>query len=159
MQLSWHDVQHAVHRVAWQWMYDTRLTGVYGIPTGGCFVALLLAPLLELPLLDAPGPGALVVDDLIDSGNTLRQFEGKYAIDVLFRKPHSPDLDVPSARLVEGWIHFPWEHESAPVDAAVRLLQFIGRSPDEIKREAPLLVASLRNPTGSAALLAITRPR
>ncbi|GAF83972.1 unnamed protein product, partial [marine sediment metagenome] len=104
--------------------------GVYGIPTGGCFVAQELSKLLGCHVLDTPKPGCLVVDDLVDSGKTMKPFvEDGYTCDALFYKPHSPAGYAPGARKTSAWVQFPWEHTAQPEDAVVRLLEFVGEDP------------------------------
>lgn len=107
--------------------------GFYGIPTGGCFVAMELAKHIKAPLLEAPTPKCIVVDDLVDSGKTMDRFKD-YRRVALFRKPHSPKPSETAFTTaeVDGWIKFPWETSAAPEDAVVRLLEFIGENP---KRE------------------------
>jgi Predicted phosphoribosyltransferases len=107
-------------------------------------------------MLDEPQPRSLVVDDLIDSGDTMRPYAEKgYHTDALFHKPHSPHVLAPTSVLVEGWIKFPWEHEAAPIDALVRLLQFCGRPNETLRSEADALLAALVRPHGRATLLGL----
>lgn len=128
--LSWAQINAEVARLA------ARIpshTPVYGVPTGGSVVAALLTRFLHpeyQPVLDAPAPGCVVVDDLVDSGATLLEFMKQgYAVDALFRKPHSPGHIAPEAGLRSGWLHFPWDHTAAPTDAVVRLLEYMGEDP------------------------------
>ncbi len=107
--------------------------GVYGIPTGGCFVAIELSKVLGIPLLDKPDHNTLIVDDLVDSGATMERYREAYCRATLYRKPHTPRLEgmslVHSIREIDGWIKFPWEAEHGPEDAVVRLLEWIGENP------------------------------
>ncbi len=107
------------------------MTDVYGVPSGGAPVAVRVAANLGLPLADTPGPGTLVVDDLVDSGRTLKRYVDQVAgVDALYRKPWSPLELAPHAEELDGWLVFPWEHEGAPEDAVVRLLSYIGEDPN-----------------------------
>lgn len=107
------------------------ITGVYGIPRGGVVPAVLVAQALSVPLLDKPGPGCLVVDDLVDTGATLAPYiKTGHLVDALYRKPYSPPTTAPQAACVDGWLVFPWEaNETGPEDAVRRLLQHIGENP------------------------------
>jgi len=126
--LSWADVAALCDKLAAQ---SSGWTGVYGVPTGGCFPALLLAQRWNIPLLDSPAPGCLVVDDICDSGRTLRPFRAAgNTTEALVRKPASPADLAPGATVVGGWVRFPWEHETGAEDSVVRLLQYIGEDPD-----------------------------
>ncbi|HEY7824397.1 MAG TPA: GTP cyclohydrolase I FolE [Acidimicrobiia bacterium] len=125
--VTWIEANHEAHRLAARWE-GQNITGVYGIPSGGVPVALIVSRLLDLPILEEPEPGCLVVDDLVDSGATFSRFE--QSKDALYRKPWSPSDVAPDASLVDDWISFPWEkNDGAPEDGIVRLLQFVGEDP------------------------------
>jgi len=128
--LSWADVSEAAYDLATRWR-NRRPAAVYGIPTGGAPVAVMVAGALSVPLADKPGPGVLVVDDLIDTGRTLTPYvEAGHLTDVLYRKPWSPAALCPEAEERNTWLRFPWERaDGAPVDAVLRLIQFIGDDP------------------------------
>jgi len=130
--LPWADVQMAAEALADR-TEDLPITGVYGIPRGGTYVAIMVANLLNLNLLEEYEAGCLVVDDLVDSGKTAREFIGLTChFDALFRKPHSP-LDVaPHALGIDSWIVFPWElteESRGPEDSIRRILQHLGEDP------------------------------
>jgi GTP cyclohydrolase I len=126
-EITWNQIYEEAERLAERW--DAQpLSGVYGIPTGGVPVALIVAARLNLPILEHPIDGCLVVDDLVDTGTTLNRLPGNK--DALFRKPWSPPDLAPQATMVDDWLGFPWEKDdSEPTDAIIRLLQFIGEDP------------------------------
>ena len=117
---------------------------IYGIPTGGSVVACLVSGLTGLPLVDGLVPGCLVVDDLVDSGATLKPFTGRVGVacDALLKKAHAPkELAVGATIVRSQWVRFPWENESGPTDAVVRLIQSVGEDPKrEGLRETPARV-------------------
>ncbi len=107
---------------------------IFGVPTGGCIVALIVAKKARLPFLSQvsakSASGVLVVDDLVDSGRTLLKYlVTGCMVDALIRKPHSPERLAPDAVVANGWVKFPWEHTAAPEDAVVRLIEYIGDDP------------------------------
>jgi GTP cyclohydrolase I len=126
--LTWEGFRNECGRLARR-APDCR--GVWGIPTGGSFVAVEVAGTLGVALLEAPRPGCLVVDDVVDSGETMRPY-APYAHDALFRKPTSPPELAPLATITDGWVQFPWEAGHGPADAIVRLLTWIG---EDVRRE------------------------
>jgi GTP cyclohydrolase IA len=129
LTLTWADVLVEVGRMCAR-HYDSGIRGVFGVPTGGSVVALHAATLLKAKVLDAPEPGCLVVDDLVDSGRTLRPYLSLgHEVDALYRKPHSPGDLAPQARTREGWLKFPWEHETGAEENVVRLLEYVGEDP------------------------------
>lgn len=128
--LDWAAVTQACLKLAGRWAC-TPLDGVYGVPSGGAPVALIVGQKLGLRVLDTPTAQSLVVDDLVDSGATLKRYVGGVAgVDALYRKPWSPADLAPQAQEVNAWLVFPWEHKTAPEDAVVRLLSFIGEDPN-----------------------------
>lgn len=111
--------------------YKEMSIPVYGIPTGGCFVAQQLAAINpRFVLMHDARPGCLVVDDLVDSGATMAKYPN-HPRAALYYKPQS-DVEWANAtvQMVDGWIQFPWEAKATgPEDAVVRLLQWIGEDP------------------------------
>lgn len=104
--------------------------GIYGVPRGGCVPAALIAGMTEIPLVEAPGPGVFVVDDLVDSGITAKTVLEAYPQAVGFRalycKSWSPPDYTQDAIITPGdpWLVFPWEStETAASDAVLRLMQ------------------------------------
>lgn len=126
-ELTWADVQVDARRLANRWK-GTGIRSVYGIPAGGAPVACLVAGYLGYEVVGDIRPDTLVVDDLVDSGATLRAVEHPHR-DALYRKPDSPADLAPHARTLTGWLTFPWENDGSPTDAVVRLIQWIGDDP------------------------------
>lgn len=137
VHISMRDVQEIVDEIARGWI-NGGLTGVFGVPRGGCTPAGMLATALGIEVLDElpeSPKGVLVVDDLVDSGETLRKYwDAGFVVDALYRKSHSPDNLPGGRRTVDGWLVFPWERAGgAQVETVeqniVRVLQFIGEDP------------------------------
>lgn len=142
---------------------SSELSGIYGIPTGGCFVAQELSRLslvpLNLKLLDLPLPGCLVVDDIVDSGATIQLYSEFQTAAVFASKRYANSVlkrqHVTVASISDEWVTFPWEvgHPSqsstGPTDAVVRLLQYIGEDPkrDGLKRTPARVARALREMT------------
>lgn len=146
--LSTREVAEAARLIAMQ--IPTTPLHIYGVPRGGASAALAirgemlrLFPDRSIELIaggDLDGVYAtqdntLVVDDIYDSGATLKRFiERGYSCAVLCAKAR----DLPGRvyvgirALSTEWVVFPWEGESSggPEDAVRRLLQYIGEDPD-----------------------------
>lgn len=163
--ISWEQVYDAAELLAGRW--DGRnVAAVYGIPQGGAAPAVIVAGLLGVPMADQVTADTLVVDDLVDSGATLRPYlAGEFMHDALFRKPHSPTDLAPLAATVDGWLAFPWEStdDTAITDHVVRLLEFVGEDPtrDGLVDTPRRVVKTLAELTTGyridvAALLAVT---
>jgi hypoxanthine phosphoribosyltransferase len=109
--LSWPDFDQAVERIA-QLVGDRRLNGIHGIPRGGLVLAVALSHRLELPLLQEPKPGCLVVDDVFETGSTLaphRQLAGAELV-VWISKVQPLWWRAVEVRPSREWIVFPWEN-------------------------------------------------
>jgi len=129
--ITWLEVQAEAERIAKTWR--GRCDNVYGIPQGGAPLAVMVAYILGVPLAPEAiiGMNTLVVDDLVDSGKTLKRYFGKHHVDAAFRKSHSPTHYAPDATCIDDWLSFPWEkNDGAPTDGIVRLLEYIGENPE-----------------------------
>ena len=99
--------------------HDLRFDGVFGIPGGGVTPALCLRHAFNLPLLLAPTPRSLVVDDIADKGESLLHYRSIGCfIATLYYHPQSivvPDLWLrqkpEGTEAKEVWIEFPWERK------------------------------------------------
>lgn len=104
---------------------------VYGIPRGGVYVAqavVAAAVRRRLPWTQVtdPSEATLFVDDIIDSGATMKRYRDKF--------PNVPFLGMVKA---DGtWVVFPWEVDGEEDEGIenniLRILQYIGEDP---KRE------------------------
>lgn len=130
IHLTWADVSLQADLVSDRWCFNREITGVYGIPRGGAVPAVLVAERLGLPVVDEPSPSTLIIDDLVDSGETLRAAQSDYK-DALYRKPHSASDVASQATLIEGWVVFPWEtNGGGPTEGIQRLIEYIGEDPN-----------------------------
>lgn len=108
---TWQDfddaVEYLVHELA-----DLFFVGIYGIPRGGLPLAVSLSHRLNIPLLPTRVlADTLVVDDISDTGRTLRPYRG-CVIATIHRVPGTkvePDFYF---RCREAdWVRYPWETE------------------------------------------------
>lgn len=106
---------------------------IYPIPRGGYFTAIELSRLLNTPIecdkanIDHT---TLVVDDICDSGKTIKEFDG-YDTAVAFVKERSLNKVSFSGRIVQenDWLVFPDEHETTVEENITRILEYIGEDP------------------------------
>ena len=95
----------------------SKVSQVYGIPRGGLVLAVALSHRLNVSLVQSlddviVGDGTLIVDDISDSGQTLRRF-GPLGVcaATIHKVPNTvcvPDVWV-FERGVNEWIVYPWE--------------------------------------------------
>ena len=91
-----------------------KFDGVWGPARGGLPLAVCLSHRLNLPFLLKPkSKNTLIVDDIADTGKTLKKFAGKgYFIATWFY--HRQSKVVPQVWIREkkdDWIVFPWESD------------------------------------------------
>ena len=112
--ISWNEIKNRISKL------DTSLK-YYGVPRGGQYISAMLNPVDTIEECD------IIIDDLIDSGNTELRYKeyGKPFIG-LFNKQTE-------LKLKDKWLVFPWELKEEPIeDNFVRILQYLGENP---KRE------------------------
>ncbi len=116
---SWQEFNEAMDTIANRIKTEghlQRIKCIYGIPRGGLVIAVKLSHMLDLPLATLAEVVAyghtLIVDDIIDSGNTLSHI-GKLAActATIHRVPGAmfvPDIWV-EERAKNAWVIYPWE--------------------------------------------------
>ena len=111
--ITWEEIKERASRLDKSLKY-------YGVPRGGQYIAALLNP------VDTIDEADIIIDDLIDSGNTRDGFS-KY------NKPFVGLFDKQKEdELKNKWLVFPWEDKNeVPVeDNFVRILEYLGEDPN-----------------------------
>lgn len=113
-RLSWHEFDHAVEQIAAS-ARGSAFNGIHGIPRGGLVLAVALSHRLELPLLDTPRPGCLVVDDVYETGRTLEPLRdlAQARVVVWVSKAEPQWWQAVEVTHSSEWILFPWEEAAA----------------------------------------------
>ena len=88
--VSWNDYDHAMLMMMSHYLtngLNHECGAIYGLPRGGLPIAVSLSHKLKLPLLMnyadrklVTDKKILVVDDIADTGNTLKDFQNKHNI-------------------------------------------------------------------------------
>lgn len=111
--------------------FDPQKITVYGVPRGGYPVSLLVANSCgRVEVVDKPSRAELIVDDIIDSGQTRDRFKESYPKAVFLALADF----LPELKKQDEWLVFPWElseggEDESADDIPLRLLQFIGEDP------------------------------
>lgn len=114
---------------------------VYGVPRGGipAAYAVLLNHKDVLEIADTPEDADVFVDDLLDSGATMKKYNDLYPGKHFYYLFNKQERDYAGQ-----WLVFPWEGsvEGSAKDFTIRLLQFVG---EDVERgglkETPARVA------------------
>lgn len=138
--VTWDQLHRDAKALAWRLVEKGPFTGIVGITRGGLVPAAIVARELDIRLvdtvciatythkeqgvtreqilkkLDHSGEGLLIVDDLVDTGNTasiVRNMLPKAHFATLYAKPAGrPLVDTFITEVSqETWILFPWDSE------------------------------------------------
>ena len=94
-----------------------KYNSIYGIPRGGLIIAVLLSHKLNIPIImdkSFINSKVLVVDDLVDSGNTIREFKklhGNFDLVTIHYKNCSTIQPTYFYEEIDKkiWCIYPWE--------------------------------------------------
>ena len=113
--LSWDNIEVLVNILCEKIKLDMLpINSVHGLKRGGYIPAVMLSHELNLPYSEVVLKDTLVVDDICDSGETLKNAPGVYHA-VLHYKPHTSCV-VPTIwgkEMGDEWIVYPWERDDS----------------------------------------------
>ena len=125
--ISWNDIDEAIEILAKQ-IEDSKIhyEVIYGLARGGLVPAVMLSHRLKIPMvlnmeevwrLKVKNKNSLIVDDISDTGETLKYFyDQKFDIATLFVREHTSKI-TPKYNYKninhDNWLLFPWETKSS----------------------------------------------
>ena len=121
--ISWDEYENHIDSIVdWVQAHELSLGAVYGLPRGGLPIAVSLSHRLNLPLLMnyydrkiVTERKILVVDDIADTGYTLKDFENTHNVICTFHY-HKQSIVEPDYWVTEkgdDWIVYPWERNDS----------------------------------------------
>ena len=110
---TWNEFDKSVDYIANQcklW----ELSGIYGVPRGGLCLAVALSHKLNIQLIEKPLKYSLIVDDVYETGITLRSFKDIEGANffVLISKKKPIWWNTVNLSHKKEWIVFPWENKN-----------------------------------------------
>lgn len=81
VKTTWNEIEEFINDIS---KYSKKYVGVYGVPRAGELLAILYSYKNDIPILNAPCKGCLVIDDDIGTGLTASAYIGKYDVAVMF---------------------------------------------------------------------------
>lgn len=108
--------------------FGGRLPRVYAIPRGGIMAAMAIRQHVPFNMVDDPRIADYIVDDLIDSGETVKEVLALTQGRLIHPANVVVLLDKRHAEWAGKWVVFPWEvNETTSIEDNIRrLLQFVG---------------------------------
>jgi hypoxanthine phosphoribosyltransferase len=121
--LTWNDIDRAINRIiASINSSEIKINAVGGLPRGGLIPAVMLSHRLGIPFVSQANiknifGNILIVDDISDTGRTLKQFkfeENIYTATLHWKQSseYQPDYFWEIAYENE-WIVYPWENKDS----------------------------------------------
>ena len=108
---TWSEFDKSVEKIANKCRFKD-FSGIYGVPRGGLCLAVALSHKLKIKLLSEPIKNSLIVDDVYETGITLKALkdvEGAMFF-VLFSKIKPTWWNTVFISKKSQWIVFPWEN-------------------------------------------------
>lgn len=110
---------------------DGRRPRVYAVPRGGIPAALAMRVHRHFDMVSSPSLADYIVDDLIDSGETMKRIFAETGGRLRWPENAVVLLDKRDEQWLDKWVVFPWEGDAdgSIEDNVRRLLQFVGEDP------------------------------
>lgn len=89
---------------------DKKYTGIYAIPRGGLVLGVVLSHALDIPMvMGGVTSNTLVVDEICDTGRSLRPYLGRCDTLTIYKHEDCDVLPTYFMRTNSQWVEFPWE--------------------------------------------------
>lgn len=124
--VTWKDVENYIQNL-YEYLIECNINkntcpGIFTFPRGGLILAVLLSYKTGLPILTAPAEGCIIIDDICDSGITLKKYSDlkqkkNYFITTMFVQDdqlaeaaqYQCAISYFESCKEKNWIVFPWE--------------------------------------------------
>ena len=90
-----------------------QIKSITGIERGGLIPAVMISHKLNIPYTTKINKDTLVVDDICDSGETLKNMVAGYTATLHYKKTASFTPDFYSKEVGDEWIVYPWERNDS----------------------------------------------
>lgn len=112
--LSWDDISILVEDLC-----DTiassgaEITSITGIKRGGLIPAVMVSHKLNIPYVDRINKDTLVIDDICDTGETLKNSIALYTATLHYKPTAGFTPDFYAKEVGSDWIVYPWERKDS----------------------------------------------
>ena len=112
--ISWDDINVLVEDLC-----DTiassgaQITSITGIKRGGLIPAVMISHKLNIPYVDRINKDTLVIDDICDTGETLKKSIAMYTATLHYKPTAGFTPDFYAKEVGTEWIVYPWERKDS----------------------------------------------
>jgi hypoxanthine phosphoribosyltransferase len=112
--LSWDDISILVEDLCHTIVTSgIQVKSITGIQRGGLIPAVMISHKLHIPFVSRINKDTLVVDDICDTGETLKNTVGMYTATLHYKKTAAFTPDFYSKEVGDEWIVYPWERNDS----------------------------------------------
>ncbi len=98
-----------------------QMKSITGIERGGLVPAVMISHKLNIPYVSKINKDTLVIDDICDSGETLKNMVAGYTATLHYKKTASFTPDFYAKEAGSEWIIYPWERkDSEPIQGYLK---------------------------------------
>lgn len=114
-KVTWEDIERSVNSLSsrlYLMVEFKHIDSVYGVPRGGVIPAIMLSHRLDLEYLNEPKEKTLVIDDIYDTGRTMKSYKNNYTAALYWREGNIFCPLYYVDEIEKGvWLEFPWERK------------------------------------------------
>ena len=114
MYLSWDDINVLVEELCNTIATSgAEIKSIAGIKRGGLIPAVMVSHKLNIPYVDRINKDTLVVDDICDTGETLKKSIAMYTATLHYKPTAGFTPDFYAKEVGSDWIVYPWERKDS----------------------------------------------
>ena len=114
MYLSWDDINVLVEDLCNTIATSgVQVKSITGIKRGGLIPAVMVSHKLNIPYVDRISKDTLVVDDICDTGETLKNSIAMYTATLHYKPTAGFTPDFYAKEVGSDWIVYPWERKDS----------------------------------------------
>ena len=114
MYLSWDDINVLVEDLCNTIATSgVQVKSITGIKRGGLIPAVMVSHKLNIPYVDRINKDTLVVDDICDTGETLKKSIAMYTATLHYKPTAGFTPDFYAKEVGSDWIVYPWERKDS----------------------------------------------
>lgn len=112
--LSWEDIDILVEDLCQTIsLSGKQIKSITGIQRGGLIPAVMISHKLHIPFVNRVNKDTLVVDDICDTGKTLKRTVGGFTATLHYKPTAIFTPDFYSKEVGTEWIIYPWERRDS----------------------------------------------